>query len=143
MRYVVSRILENREAGIALRQQAVLFRTSHHSAALELELTRRNIPFVKYGGLKFLEASHVKDLLAVLRWAENPKDQTAGFRALQILPGIGPATARTVLDLQANAPTPDAALARFRAPAAAAADWPAFAELIARLQAHAFAWHEI
>ena len=143
VRYAVSRILENREAGIPLRQQAVLFRTSHHSAALELELTRRNIPFVKYGGLKFLEASHVKDLLAVLRWAENPKDQTAGFRALQILPGIGPATARTVLDLQANAPTPDAALARFRAPAAAAADWPAFAELIARLQAHAFAWHEI
>jgi DNA helicase-2/ATP-dependent DNA helicase PcrA len=140
VRYVVSRILENREAGIALRQQAVLFRTSHHSAALELELTRRNIPFVKYGGLKFLEASHVKDLLAVLRWAENPKDQTAGFRALQILPGIGPATAHSILDLLANAPAPDAVLARFRAPAAAAADWPAFAELFGRLQAHAFAW---
>ena len=61
---------------------------------LEIELTRRNIPFVKFGGLKFLEAAHVKDLLAILRWAENPRDRVAGFRVLQLLPGIGPATAR-------------------------------------------------
>ncbi len=140
VRYLVSRILENREAGIVLKQQAVLFRTSHHSAALELELTRRNIPFVKFGGLKFLEASHVKDLLALLRWAENPKDQTAGFRALQILPGIGPAIARRALDCVAGALTPGAALAGFRPPAAAAADWPAFADLFDRLQGHALAW---
>ncbi|MGH6914800.1 MAG: ATP-dependent helicase, partial [Geminicoccales bacterium] len=75
--YVVARILESREAGIPLRQQAVLFRTSHHSGPLEVELARRNIPFVKYGGLKFLEAAHVKDVLAFLRWAENPRDRIA------------------------------------------------------------------
>ena len=54
---------------------------------------RRNIPFVKYGGLKFLEAAHVKDVLALLRWAENPRDRVAAFRVLQLLPGIGPGTA--------------------------------------------------
>jgi DNA helicase-2/ATP-dependent DNA helicase PcrA len=83
--FVAEQILEQCEAGIELRQQAVLFRASHHSARLELELARRNIPFVKYGGLKFIEAAHVKDLLALLRWAENPRDAIAGFRALQLL----------------------------------------------------------
>ena len=86
-------MLEDREAGIALKEQAVLFRTSHHSGPLEIELTRRNIPFVKFGGLKFLDAAHVKDVLALLRFAENPRDRVAGFRVLQLLPGIGPATA--------------------------------------------------
>jgi DNA helicase-2/ATP-dependent DNA helicase PcrA len=91
--YVVSKVLENREKSIALRRQAVLFRSSHHSDVLELELVRRNIPYVKYGGLKFLEAAHVKDLLAVLRWADNPKNRVAAWRTLQLLPGVGPATA--------------------------------------------------
>ena len=91
--YVVARILETRESGVPLKRQAVLFRSSHHSDTLELELTRRNIPFVKYGGLKFLEAAHVKDLLSVLRWADNPKNRIAAFRALQLLPGMGPSTA--------------------------------------------------
>jgi DNA helicase-2/ATP-dependent DNA helicase PcrA len=91
--YVVSKVLENREESIALRRQAVLFRSSHHSDVLELELVRRNIPYVKYGGLKFLEAAHVKDLLAVLRWADNPKNRVAAWRTLQLLPGVGPATA--------------------------------------------------
>ena len=91
VQYVVERILEHREAGIDLKRQAVLFRAAHHSAALEVELARRNIPFVKYGGLKFLEAAHVKDVLCVLRWAENPRDAVAGFRVLQLLPGVGPA----------------------------------------------------
>ena len=140
VRYVVKRILENREAGVGLKQQAVLFRTSHHSAALELELTRRNIPFLKFGGLKFLEAGHVKDLLALLRWAENPRDQTAGFRALQILPGIGPAIARRALDCVSGALAPGAALAGFRPPPAAASDWPAFAELFDRLHGSALGW---
>ena len=66
-RYVAERLLENREAGSALKQQAMLFRTSHHSGPLEIELARRNIPFVKFGGLKFLDAAHVKDMLALLR----------------------------------------------------------------------------
>jgi DNA helicase II / ATP-dependent DNA helicase PcrA len=71
----------------------VLFRASHHSDLLELELVRRNIPYVKYGGLKFLEAAHVKDMLAVLRWADNAQNRIAAFRALQLLPGVGPAGA--------------------------------------------------
>jgi DNA helicase-2/ATP-dependent DNA helicase PcrA len=91
--YVVSRVLDARERGMLLRRQAVLFRSSHHSDLLELELVRRNIPYVKYGGLKFLEAAHVKDLLSVLRWADNPKNRVAAFRALQLLPGVGPAGA--------------------------------------------------
>ena len=97
-RYVVERVLENREGGMALKQQAVLFRTSHHSGPVEIELIRRNVPFVKFGGLKFLDAAHVKDVLAMLRFVENPHDQIAGFRLMQILPGVGPASAQTVLD---------------------------------------------
>jgi len=88
--YVVTRVLEAREQGVELKRQAVLFRSSHHSDALELELVRRNIPYVKYGGLKFLEAAHVKDALALLRWADNPKNRVAAWRALQLLPGVGP-----------------------------------------------------
>ena len=91
--YVVSQVLANREKSIALKRQAVLFRSSHHSDVLELELVRRNIPYVKYGGLKFLEAAHVKDLLAILRWADNPKNRLAAFRALKLVPGVGPASA--------------------------------------------------
>jgi DNA helicase-2/ATP-dependent DNA helicase PcrA len=95
--YIAERVLEQREAGVLLHHQAVLMRTAHHSDLLEIELGRRNIPFVKYGGLKFLEAAHVKDMLCVLRWAENPRDDIAGFRVLQLLPGIGPAHARKIL----------------------------------------------
>jgi len=76
----------------------VLFRASHHSGPLEIELTRRNIPFVKYGGLKFLEAAHIKDVLAFLRWGENVRDRVSGFRVIQLLPGAGPATAARLLD---------------------------------------------
>ena len=101
-RYVVEQVLEAREAGMKLKAQAVLFRAAHHSAALEIELTRRNIPFVKFGGLKFLDSVHVKDVLAVLRWAENPRDRVAGFRVTQLLPGVGPATAARVLDAVAE-----------------------------------------
>ena len=91
--YVVTRVLEAREEGVALKRQAVLFRSSHHSDVLELELVRRNIPYMKYGGLKFLEAAHVKDALAVLRWADNPRNRVAAWRALQLLPGVGPKSA--------------------------------------------------
>ena len=97
--YIVARVLENREGGTTLKQQAVLFRTSHHSGPLEVELTRRNIPFVKFGGLKFLDAAHVKDMLALLRFVENPRDRVAGFRVMQLMPGVGPTSAQRVLDL--------------------------------------------
>ncbi len=93
---ICDRILERREEGIALRDQCVLFRTGHHSAGLEIELGRRDIPFVKFGGLRFLEAAHVKDVLAMLRMVENPRDELAWHRVLRLVPGIGPATARTI-----------------------------------------------
>ena len=92
--YVVEAILRNREEGLQLMDQAVLFRGSHNSDRLELELVRRNIPYVKYGGLKFLEAAHVKDVLSILKWAENPKNEVAAFRVLKLLPGMGPANAK-------------------------------------------------
>ena len=91
-------VLEHREEGVPLKEQAVLFRAAHHSDLLEVELTRRNIPFVKYGGLKFMEAAHVKDALALLRVLENPFDEVSWFRILQLPDGIGPATARRLMD---------------------------------------------
>jgi DNA helicase-2/ATP-dependent DNA helicase PcrA len=97
-RYVAERVLASREEGVDLKAQAVLFRASDASAQLELELVRRDIPFVKFGGLKFLESSHVKDLLGALRWMQNPRDRVAGFRTLQLLPGLGPAKATKILD---------------------------------------------
>ena len=89
-RFIVECILENREVGTLLKQQAVLFRNSSHSGPLEIELIRRNIPFVKFGGLKFLDSAHVKDMLALLRFVENPRDRVAGFRLMQLMPGVGP-----------------------------------------------------
>ena len=134
--YVCREILAAREAGTALRQQAVLFRTAHHSAPLEVELARRDIPFVKFGGLKFLDAAHVKDVLACLRFAQNPADRIAGFRTLQLVPGIGPATAEALLDALRHAPEP--ALADTAPPRAA--DWPAFRTLYAALRARDHPW---
>jgi DNA helicase-2/ATP-dependent DNA helicase PcrA len=131
--YVVTSILANRELGMALKEQAVLFRGSHHSDRLELELVRRNIPYVKFGGLKFLEAAHVKDLLAVLKWAENPRNEVAAFRVLKLLPGMGPSNAARCFEHLAVNEHRMGALAEFRAPAAAAGEWPGFCELMASL----------
>jgi DNA helicase-2/ATP-dependent DNA helicase PcrA len=136
---VVETVLANREAGMALKEQAVLFRTSHHSAMLEIELTRRNIPFVKFGGLKFIEAAHVKDMLAVLRWAENPADRVTGFRVVQLLPGLGPATAAKVLDAMAGR-SPIDALATFHPPVKAAEPWRELVVLMQQLHASAAGW---
>jgi DNA helicase-2/ATP-dependent DNA helicase PcrA len=138
--YIVEQVLEARETGIALKAQAVLFRASHHSANLEVELTRRNIPFVKFGGLKFLEAAHIKDLLAVLRWAENPRDRVSGFRVSQLMPGIGPAAATRLLDRIAEAADAAEALASFKPPAASAEAWPAFTEIFGLLRRKAVGW---
>ena len=139
-RWVADQVLREREAGSTLKSQAVLFRTSHHSAAVELELARRNIPFVKFGGLKFLEASHIKDVMAVLRFAQNPRGRMAGFRVAQLVPGIGAATATRLLDAMAEAPDPHAALQAFEAPAAAKQEWAALAALLAKLNDAELAW---
>ena len=131
--YVVTSILANRELGMALKDQAVLFRGAHHSDRLELELVRRNIPYVKFGGLKFLEAAHVKDLLSVLKWAENPRNEVAAFRVLKLLPGMGPANAARCFERLAVNEHCISALKEFRAPAAAAGEWPAFCSLMVSL----------
>jgi DNA helicase II / ATP-dependent DNA helicase PcrA len=139
--YLVARILERREAGVPLRQQAVLFRAAHHSDALEVELGRRNIPFAKFGGLRFLEAAHVKDALSCLRWAENPRDTLAAFRVAQLLPGMGPRFADAlVAHVGAARFALTSALATFEPPAAARTDWPAFADLYRHLCAAAAPW---
>jgi DNA helicase-2/ATP-dependent DNA helicase PcrA len=131
--YVVAEVLEKREQGTPLKQQAVLMRSAHHSDALEVELVRRNIPYVKYGGLKFLEAAHVKDVLALLRWIDNPRNRLAGFRTLQLLSGIGPAIADRCLAAFEDAGFALESLAGFRAPAAAEHDWSALVTLVTEL----------
>jgi DNA helicase-2/ATP-dependent DNA helicase PcrA len=108
---------------------------------LEIELNRRNIPFVKFGGLKFVEAAHVKDLLAILRWAENPSDRVTGFRVLQLLDGIGPSTAGKVLDRMAGR-TPLDALLTVAPPARAAEGWRALLALMQRLHGRNCEWPE-
>ena len=137
--YVVERVLEERERGVPLKQQAVLFRSSAHSGPLEIELTRRNIPFVKYGGLKFLDAAHVKDVLALFRFVANPRDRISGFRVLQLLPGIGPASAGRIIDGLAAAAAPIAALGAIGAPRAAEG-WDAFVTLVTELAAGKAGW---
>ena len=138
--YVVETVLANREAGIRLKSQAVLFRASHHSATLEVELTRRNIPFVKFGGLKFLEAAHIKDVLSVLRWANNLRDRVAGFRVAQLLPGIGPGSAAKLLDAVTTSGDAVSALRAFKSPSAASEHWAEFVETIGTLHLCAAGW---
>jgi DNA helicase II / ATP-dependent DNA helicase PcrA len=133
-RYIVEQVLSNREEGSRLKEQAVLFRTSSHSGPLEVELTRRNIPFVKFGGLKFLDAAHVKDVLALLKFVENPRDRVAGFRVLHLLPGIGPASAQRILDQTTVTADPISALSALPTPPRAGQDWTAFVETLANLR---------
>jgi len=128
--FVAEKVLEARESGMRLKDQAVLFRAAHHSGPLEIELTRRNIPFVKFGGLKFLDSAHVKDVLAFLRFCQNPRDRMSGFRLLQLLPGIGPAAARKILDTIASEPAPLSMLAELPAPAKAGEHWGALVEAL-------------
>ncbi len=131
--YVCAEVLRHREANVPLRRQAVLFRSSSHSDLLEIELGRRGIPFVKYGGLRFLDTAHVKDLLGILRWAENPRNTLAAFRTLQLLPGMGPANARRAIEhFEARGRTFDA-LHGFGPPAACAEDWPRLLGLLCAL----------
>lgn len=139
VRAVCERVLALREEGVPLREQAVLVRAAHHSNALELELSARRIPYVKYGGLRFLEAAHVKDLLAAYRLADNVFDELAWFRLLQLLPGVGPAGARRAVealgatkDGGAGDSAPDQAAVLLRWPLAEAA-------LPAAARRHAFA----
>jgi DNA helicase-2/ATP-dependent DNA helicase PcrA len=138
--FVCAEVLKRREAGVALRKQAVLFRNASASDVLEVELLRRRIPFVKYGGLKFLEAAHVKDMLAVLRWVDNPRNSLAAFRALQLLPGMGPVNAQRVLAEIETLGGGFAAIGKVTRPAAALQDLPKLAKLLETLSDPACEW---
>jgi DNA helicase II / ATP-dependent DNA helicase PcrA len=138
--YVATQVLARREAGTQLRRQAVLFRTASHSDLLEVELVRRKIPFVKYGGLKFLEATHVKDVLGVLRWADNPRNSLAAFRVLQLLPGMGPVNARAVIEALDAAGGQVSALRDYKVPAPGERDFSRLLDLMASLAEPGKAW---
>jgi DNA helicase-2/ATP-dependent DNA helicase PcrA len=139
-RYVAQQIVDSLEAGIPLKAQAVLFRVSSHSAELELELARHNIPFVKYGGAKFLEAAHIKDIVCALRWCENLKDRIAGFRTLQLLPGIGPGTATKLLKKLHGKQHLPKVLKRLEVPRTAADHWRRFIRLVREMHKSKTTW---
>jgi DNA helicase-2/ATP-dependent DNA helicase PcrA len=139
-RYVVEQVLERREEGTRLKDQAVLFRTSSHSEPLEVELVRRNIPFVKFGGLKFLDASHIKDLMALLRFVQNPRDRVSGFRLMNLLAGIGPASAGKILDHVDAGADLVVSLESAPVPSKAAAGFAAFVAVVGDLRHGAAPW---
>ena len=131
--YVTDRILELHETGTPLREMAVLFRAGYMSADLEIELTNRHVPFEKWGGIKFLEAGHVKDVLAFLRILENPRDEVSWFRVLTLLPGIGDVTARAAITLIAERAWDPKAIVQFIPPPRARAAHASLALLLAEL----------
>ncbi len=135
--YVIDQILDRREKGVPLKQQAVLFRASHHSMALEAELGRRNVPFQKYGGLRFLETAHVRDLMSFLRLAENPLDSVAGFRVLVLLPGIGHIKAATLLDSLRDAGGHFETWSSWTPPTVLRDDWPKLIRLLRDMEQRA------
>ncbi len=131
--YVCTEVLKKREANVALKRQAVLFRSASHSDMLEVELAKRKIPYVKYGGLKFLEAAHIKDLLGVLRWADNPRNALAAFRTLQLLPGMGPVNARSAIEHLEAGGHSFTALQSFTPPQTGEMDWRRLVDLLLAL----------
>jgi DNA helicase-2/ATP-dependent DNA helicase PcrA len=126
-------VLKRREMNVSLKKQAVLFRSSSHSDVLEVELAKRKIPYVKYGGLKFLEASHIKDVMAALRWADNPRNTIAAFRVLQLLPGMGPVNARKIIDYFEAQNYSFEALKTFTVPQDQGVNWRKLTELFVAL----------
>jgi DNA helicase-2/ATP-dependent DNA helicase PcrA len=138
--YICGKILHTREVGGSLKRHAILFRSSHHSDVLEVELAKKNIPFVKYGGLKFLEAAHVKDMMSVLRWADNPRNAVAGFRVLKLHPGFGPANAKQALEHFEARGFAVKSLADYDAPQPVKMDWKRFCALFEKLADPATPW---
>ncbi len=131
--YLIAKILSHHKAKIPFRHQAVLFRASHHSAALETLLMRERIPYVKYGGLKFAESAHIKDMLAFLRLAENHRDTVAALRVLLLMNGIGPKRASQCLDALEVSTVGLNILSSFRAPSGCKEDWHRLVRLLLEL----------
>lgn len=141
-KYIVDKLLASRESGTMLKQQAVLFRSSHHSDRLELALTQRNIPYVKHGGLKFLEAAHVKDVLSILRFADNPKHKISGFRVLKMLPRIGPRTAESIL-LHLNNQSNDLySLSNYQSNMTNNPQWQQLCKLLPAIHSNSIVWSD-
>ncbi len=134
-RFVVDRILELHESGTPLHEIAVLVRAGYMSADLEIELANRKIPFEKWGGLKFLEAAHVKDVLAFLRVLENPRDEVSWYRILLMMPGIGDVTARAMMDSMADRAWDPDAFSHFVPPSRARDAHRELVALLRRLRA--------
>lgn len=141
-KYIIEKILAAREEGIPLKRQAVLFRSSHHSSDLEINLRRHKIPYVKHGGLKFLDAAHVKDALSILRWADNPRHRLSGFRILKLLPGIGPAMAEKILDFLALNNFDPASLANFKSRITKEGAWADLVRLLTLVHHNQIPWQE-
>ncbi|HEU4995997.1 MAG TPA: ATP-dependent helicase, partial [Gemmatimonadaceae bacterium] len=133
-RFVVDRILELHEEGVPLREMCVLFRAGYMSADLEIELANRNVPFEKWGGLKFLEAAHVKDVVAFLRVIDNPRDEVSWYRVLMLLPGIGDTTARAIMTSMAERGWDQDALTHWTPPPRARDAHRALSQLLRRLR---------
>ncbi len=133
-RFVVDRILELHEEGIPLKEISVLFRAGYMSADLEIELVNRNIPFEKWGGLKFLEAAHVKDVIAFLRVIDNPRDEVSWYRVLMLMPGVGDTTARSIMTTMAERAWDTDALTHWTAPPRARDAHKALSQLLRRLR---------
>ena len=138
--YVADQVLAYREEGLGLKQQAVLFRTAHHSGPSGARTTRRNIPFKKFGGLKFLDAAHVKDILAILRFVQNPRDKISAFRVLLLLPGIGPRSANDIINAMTDAPHPLTAISTVSPPPRTGEAWDDFIAMLRDLKPGAIGW---
>ena len=135
--FVAQRILELRDEGISLPEIAVLYRAHYQSLELQMELTRRGIPFEIRSGLRFFEQQHVKDVLAFLKLAANPKDETSFKRAIKLLPKVGERIAATFWLAVSEAPDPVAAFLALdlsKAPAGARAGLKGFRETLAALR---------
>jgi DNA helicase-2/ATP-dependent DNA helicase PcrA len=132
-------ILNARNQGTSFKEQAVLFRDSRHSTQLEIELTRRKVPFRKFGGSNFLEAASIKAVINVLRWCENPRDRLAGSKVLQLLPGIGSARATKMLD-QLDGSLGEKSLSHIVVPPTAVKAWAALVRLVLAVRASSKPW---
>src|SRR2546421_1000581 len=134
--FVASRVLELRDEGVPLRDLAVLYRSHYHSLELQLELTRRGIPYRVRSGVRFFEQAHIKDVVSYLRLTANPRDELAWKRCLRLIPNVGMATANRVWERIQSAPDPLALVLRGEADAAAArrgTGWTEFRALLEEL----------